>query len=101
MAYRNFLEFRYEKETLWGFAAQAWVRASTVKPGEGFSFTSIETDNEQVAHKNVKTGEVGISFRYTPGATYFQYRRKRELLTYGKPIFTVSYTCLLYTSRCV
>ena len=92
MAYRDFLEFRYEKETLWGFAAQAWVRTSTVKPGEGFSFTSIETDNEQVAHKNVKTGEVGISFRYTPGATYFQYRRKRELLTYGKPIFTVSYT---------
>lgn len=91
-AYRNFAELHYEKETLWGFAWQTWIRTSTVMPGDGFSFTSIGADNEPIPHENLKTGEVGILLRYTPEERYYQYRRKRLLLTYGKPIFTVSYT---------
>lgn len=91
-AYRNFTELRYEKETLWGLACQVWVRTSTIEPGEGFSFMTLKGDNEPVLHSDLKTGEVGVLLRYIPSVSYFQYRRKRKLLSYGKPIFTLSYT---------
>ena len=90
MSYVRNIALKYENETQFGLKTTVEVKHSTDEPTGGLAY--ITNDDQKTLVPEIQTMEASLAFRYAPGETFVNTKRRRIPVSFDAPVFTLSHT---------